>query len=388
MSWSPASWQTKRLLQGFEYPDRELLRRVLEELGRLPPLVAVDEIVTLKRQLAGAARGKRFLLQGGDCCERFDDCRADAIAGKLKILLKMGRTLSAGLRRVVHVGRIAGQFAKPRSAATETRDGVTLPSYRGDLVHRAAFTVKARAPDPRRLLQAYQCAAATLGFLRRRRVEFFTSHEGLHLDYEQAQTRRAPRGRAWYDRAAHFLWIGDRTRAIDGAHAEFFRGIANPIGLKLGPTATPEELSDLLDILDPDDEPGRMTLIHRFGAKRIERCLSPLIEMVKRTGRRVLWCCDPMHGNTIRTRSGRKTRNFDDILRELDRAFAIHARMGSILGGVHLELTDEQVTECLGGACGLSEIDLDRAYHSDVDPRLNDEQALEVAALIADRAMG
>jgi 3-deoxy-7-phosphoheptulonate synthase len=440
--WSPASWQTKPLAQGVEYPDRELLRRTLADLAKLPPLVTSWEVESLKSQLAEAQRGHRFLLQGGDCCERFDDCRSDPIAGKLKILLKMSLILIVGWQqRVIRVGRLAGQYMKPRSTTSETRDGVTLPSYRGDLIHRAAFTAEARTPDPRRLLRGYGRAALTLNFIRGlihggfadlhhpeqwdldfvghsdhsgeyqaiveavsksidlmetiaggpigelSRVEFFTSHEGLHLDYEQAQTRQVPRRTQWYNLTTHFPWIGDRTRAIDGAHVEYCRGIANPIGLKIGPTTTPEQLTDLVAILNPEDEPGRMTLIHRFGAGRIEDCLPPLVEAVRRRGQTVLWCCDPMHGNTLLTPSGRKTRDFDDILRELDQAFEIHRRLGSIFGGVHFELTGENVTECIGGARGLTEADLDKAYHSDVDPRLNYEQALEMALLIA-RRMG
>jgi len=441
-TWSPASWQTKPLAQGVEYPDRELLRRTLDDLARLPPLVTSWEVEALKSQLAEAQQGRRFLLQGGDCCERFDDCRSDPIAGKLKILLKMSLILIVGWnQRVIRVGRFAGQYMKPRSAGSETRDGVTLPSYRGDLIHRAAFNQEARTPDPRRLLRGYGRAAMTLNFIRGlidggfadlhhpelwdldfvqhtdhaaeykaivdsvgsavrfletvagrslgelNRVEFFTSHEGLHLDYEQAQTRRVPRREPWYNLTTHFPWIGDRTRALDGAHVEYFRGIANPIGLKIGPSIAPEELLELVETLNPNDEPGRLTLIHRFGAERIEDRLPPLVEAVQRSGRQVLWCCDPMHGNTLLTQSGRKTRDFDHILRELDRAFEIHQRLGTILGGVHFELTGENVTECIGGARGLTEADLARAYHSDVDPRLNYEQSLEMALLVA-RRMG
>ena len=437
-TWSPNSWQTKPLAQGVEYPDRELLRRTLTQLAELPPLVTSGEVEALKAQLAEAQQGRRFLLQGGDCSERFDDCRPESIAGKLKILLKMSLILVFGRnQRVIRVGRFAGQYAKPRSTASETRDGVTLPSYRGDLVNRPAFTAEARTPDPRLLLRGYEHAAMTLNYIRGlvdggfadlrhpelwdiefvqhaaqscdylaivesvgsairfmetvagtsigelNRVEFFASHEGLHLDYEQAQTRQAPPGGKWYNLTTHFPWIGDRTRASDGAHVEYFRGIANPIGLKVGPTMTPEQLTDLVEVLNPENEPGRLTLIHRFGVARIEDCLPPLIEAVARCKQTVLWCCDPMHGNMLLTQSGVKTRDFDDILGELSRAFEIHRRLGSILGGVHFELTGENVTECIGGARGLSESDLGRAYHSDVDPRLNYEQALEMALLIA-----
>lgn len=443
-NWSPDSWQSKPLAQGVEYPDPSALRQTLLELAALPPLVTSWEIESLKSQLAEAQQGRRFLLQGGDCDERFDDCRPDPIAGKLKILLKMSLILIFGRnQRVIRVGRFAGQYAKPRSSNMETRDGVALPSYRGDLVNRPEFTAEARTPDPRRLLLGYERAAMTLNYIRGlvdggfadlrhpelwdidfvqhaaqprdylaiveavggavrfmetvtgapigdlNRVEFFTSHEGLHLDYEQGQTRQEPPGDRpaardgrWYNLTTHFPWIGDRTRAIDGAHVEYFRGIANPIGLKVGPTMTPEQLTELIEILNPDDEPGRLTLIHRFGVERIAECLPPLIEAVRRRRRTVLWCCDPMHGNTLATRSGVKTRDFDDILGELRRAFAIHQQMGSILGGVHFELTGENVTECIGGARGLAESDLATAYRSDVDPRLNYEQALEMAILI------
>lgn len=439
--WSPDSWKRKPLAQGVDYPDKGRLQQTLAELAELPPLVTSWEVEALKSQLAEAQRGERFLLQGGDCCERFDDCRPDPIAGKLKILLKMSLILIFGRnQRVIRVGRFAGQYAKPRSAEKETCDGVALPSYRGDLVNRLPFTPEARTPDPSLLLRGYHNAALTLNYIRGlidggfadlhhpefwdldfvqhaaqsrdyqaivdavgsaihfmetiagtslgelNRVEFFTSHEGLHLDYERSQTRQVPRRTRWYNLTTHFPWIGDRTRGIDGAHVEYFRGIANPIGVKIGPTMTPEQLADLADVLNPDNEPGRLTLIHRFGAKAIEACLPRLVEAMQRRQKTVLWCCDPMHGNTISTQTGRKTRDFDDILRELDQAFTIHHRLGSILGGVHFELTGENVTECLGGARGLCEADLGRAYHSDVDPRLNYEQALEMALSIARRA--
>jgi len=438
--WSPTSWQTKPLAQRVDYPDAETLRATLAELAELPPLVTSWEVDALKSQLAEAQQGKRFLLQGGDCCERFDDCRPDPIAGKLKILLKMSLILIFSRhQRVIRVGRFAGQYAKPRSTDTETRNGIALPSYRGDLINRSAFSPDDRTPNPRLLLRGYERAALTLNYIRGlmeggfadlhhpelwdldfvqhsaksgdylaiveavgsairfmetiagtslgdlNRVEFFTSHEGLDLDFEQAQTRQAPGRPVWHNLGTHFPWIGDRTRSIDGAHMEYFRGIANPIGLKVGSTISPEELCDLIDVLNPEDEPGRLTLIHRFGVRQIEQRLPPLIEAVQQRRRTVLWCCDPMHGNTMVTQHGIKTRRFDDILGELGQAFKIHSQMGSILGGVHFELTGENVTECLGGARGLSESDLGKAYHSDVDPRLNYEQALEMALLIAKR---
>ncbi|NLS95097.1 MAG: 3-deoxy-7-phosphoheptulonate synthase class II [Planctomycetaceae bacterium] len=437
-SWSPISWKEKPIRQSVAYPDQQALAATLHALSQLPPLVTSWEVENLKRELAEAARGERFLLQGGDCCESFASCRSDLIANKLKILLKMGVVLTYGShRRVIRVGRFAGQYAKPRSADTETRDGVTLPSFRGNLINCREFTPEARTAHPVFLLRGYERAAMTLNFIRglidggfadmrhpelwdldfvnhavesrgyremmralgesvtfmetmigRRigefdRVEFFTSHEGLHLDYEQAQTRQVPRRTGWYDLTTHFPWIGDRTRDPGGAHVEFFRGIANPVGVKVGPSCTPEELVDLCGILNPENEPGRLTVIHRFGAGRLEDRLPPLLDAVLRAGAEVLWCCDPMHGNTISTASGVKTRDFDEILGELTQAFAVHQRMGTRLGGVHFELTGENVTECIGGARGLTEADLSRAYESDVDPRLNYEQALEMALLIA-----
>jgi 3-deoxy-7-phosphoheptulonate synthase len=439
-SWSPTSWQDKPLQQGVAYPDRSALKHALETLALLPPLVTSWEIESLKVQLAAAQRNEVFLLQGGDCAERFADCRAEPIVAKLKVLLQMSLVLAYGTRyRVVRVGRFAGQYAKPRSSDVETRCGVTLPSYRGDLVNGPEFTLVARTPDPQRLLQGHQRAALTLNFIRSlvgggfadlhhpewwnldfaravsphgdyqemvdhitealqfletmggrkldevRRMDFFTSHEGLHLDYEQALTRRVPRREGWYDLSTHFPWIGNRTRDVSGAHVEFFRGIANPLGVKVGPGMTPDELLDLIQILNPQDEPGRLTLIHRLGQGRIATDLPPLVEAVRRAGRAVLWCCDPMHGNTITAASGRKTRRFDDILAELETAFDIHAGVGGFLGGVHVELSGDIVTECLGGARCLSEDDLERAYETEVDPRLNYEQALELSLLIARR---
>jgi 3-deoxy-7-phosphoheptulonate synthase len=440
-SWSPDSWRSKPLEQRITYPDPDALRNVLAELATLPPLVTSWEVETLKQQLAEASCGQAFLLQGGDCSESFDDCRPEIIASNLKVLLKMSFVLIYGCRKkVIRLGRFAGQYAKPRSAQTETRDGVTLPSYRGPLVNRPAFTLEERTPRPAYLLEGYYRSALTINFIRglidggfadmhhpefwnvdffqhaaaaddyrrivdsisaaihfmetaagRRldeltRVDFFTSHEGLHLEYEQAQTRQVPRRpNKWYNLGTHFPWIGDRTRGLDGAHIEYFRGIANPIGVKVGPSMTPEHLLELIEILNPHDEPGRLTLIHRFGAKQIADCLPRLAEAVLRAGRQVTWCCDPMHGNTLVTQSGVKTRSFDEILDELNQALDIHHGLGSILGGVHVELTGEDVTECIGGARGLSEADLGRAYSSEVDPRLNYEQALEMAFAIAQR---
>ncbi|MBN1418778.1 MAG: 3-deoxy-7-phosphoheptulonate synthase class II [Planctomycetes bacterium] len=439
-NWSPRSWQERPATQLPVYPDPAALERVLAMLSRLPPLVTSWEIEALKRELAEACAGNRFLLQGGDCSESFDACDPDAITKQLKILLQMSLVLvHGGGRQVIRLGRFAGQYAKPRSSDIETRGGRTLPSYRGDMINQAEFTEKARTPDPVRLLRAYERSALTLNFIRAlvdggfadfhhpeywdigfvahspqaaeyrrivdavgsslrfmetlsglrvgdiRRVDFYASHEGLYLPYEQAHTRRVPRRTGWYNLSTHFPWIGDRTRRIGGAHVEYFRGIANPIGVKVGPTMEPDELVDLARILNPDDEPGRLTLIHRFGADGIATCLPPLIDAVRRAGSRILWCCDPMHGNLEVTREGLKTRRFDRILAEIDAAFEIHREGGSRLGGVHAELTGDDVTECIGGARGLTEAELNGAYKSLVDPRLNYEQALELALLVARR---
>lgn len=438
--WSPDSWKSRRALQQVTYDDPAALERVLAQIERLPPIVTSWEIEKLKGQIARAGRGEAFVLQGGDCSERFADCRANVIDAKLKVLLAMGAVLSYGVgRRVVRIGRLAGQYAKPRSDPDETRDGVTLPAYRGDLVNSPEFRPEARRPDPGRLLEACFRSAMTINFVRgllaggfgdlhhpevwnlafvdhaerpepyreltrdiqravrfleasagRRldemaTVDFYTSHEALHLPYEQALSELPPLRDGWYDLGTHFPWVGDRTRGIDGAHVEFVRGIRNPVGVKVGPNADPAEVVELARVLNPGDEPGRLTFIHRMGAHGIERHLPPLLDAVARSGRVVTWCCDPMHGNTIKTAGGIKTRRFDDILAELDRAFDVHAAAGTILGGVHFEMTGQDVTEVVGGARGLSEADLGRAYESDVDPRLNYEQALEMAFLIAGR---
>ena len=440
-SWSPASWRRFPADQQPVYRDRAALERALSALGRLPPLVTSWEIEALKLRLAEAARGEAFLLQGGDCAERLDECTSPAITAKLKILLQMSLVLVFGTRRrVIRVGRFAGQYAKPRSNDTEEIDGVRLPVYRGDLINRIGATPAEREPDPELLVSGYERAALTINFVRalvaggfadlhhpeywdlewldhsplaadyRRmvadlgeslrfmetlagqpvaemnRVDFYTSHEGLHLLYEQAQTRRVPHRDGWYDLTTHFPWIGLRTSDPDGAHVEYFRGISNPIAVKIGPDTSPERLARLIEILHPDDEPGRLTLIHRLGAGHVEAALPALIETVRRSGRTVLWCCDPMHGNTRVTPSGRKTRRFDDILSELELSFQLHEESGTFLGGVHFELTGEDVTECIGGARGLSDGDLERDYRSTVDPRLNYEQALEMALLVARRA--
>ena len=435
--WSPESWQHKPAVQQPVYPDTGALARALEQLRELPPLVTSWEVLALKRKLADAAEGRCFLLQGGDCAESFDDCNSSLISNRLKVLLQMSLVLVHGLKLpVVRLGRFAGQYAKPRSADTETRDGVALPCYRGDIVNAPEFTAAARTPNPQRLIEAHSKSALTMNFIRalidggfadlhhpeywdlawvehsplqdeyRRmvetigdsvrfmetlagqpigsfsRVDFYTSHEALLLHYEQAQTRQVPRQWGWFNLATHFPWIGMRTAALDGAHVEYCRGIRNPIGLKVGPGVKPDALLRVVDALNPDDEPGRLTLIHRMGALRIEAELPPLLDAIKSEGRHVLWCCDPMHGNGETLGNGVKTRRFENICAELDLAFDIHAARGTRLGGVHLELTGENVTECLGGARDLAESDLARAYRSTVDPRLNYEQSLELAMLI------
>ncbi|QAU25214.1 3-deoxy-7-phosphoheptulonate synthase class II [Dyella sp. M7H15-1] len=434
--WTPMSWQQCVALQQPKYEDPAELSRAIAELTQLPPLVTSWEVLALKQALAEAQEGKRFLLQGGDCAESFADCTSPIISNRLKVLLQMSLVLVHGLKQpVLRVGRFAGQYAKPRSADTETRDGVTLPSFRGDVINAPEFMPEARRPDPQRLIRAHAHSALTMNFVRalidggfadlhhpeywdlawvehsplaaeyRRmvkgigdslrfmetlagpiasftRVDFFTSHEALLLHYEQALTRQVPRHRGWFNLSTHFPWIGMRTAALDGAHIEYFRGIRNPIAVKVGPSVTPEQLLPLIETLNPEDESGRLTLIHRMGHTQVATALPPLLDAVKREGRRVLWVADPMHGNTESTSMGYKTRRFDNIRSELDQALDIHAAAGTRLGGVHLELTGEDVTECTGGARDLSEADLQRAYKSIVDPRLNYEQSLELAMLI------
>jgi 3-deoxy-7-phosphoheptulonate synthase len=439
LDWHPASWQRKVAGQQPLYPEPDAVAGVIARLSVLPPLVVSWEVEDLKAEIARAQQGDAFLLQGGDCAESFDDCGSDQIARKLKILLQLSVVLLHGLKKpVIRVGRMAGQYAKPRSADTETRNGLSLPTYRGDLVNRSGFTAADRRPDPELMLVGYQRAALTLNFVRAlaeggfadlhhpeywdigfahstpfekayrrivksitdsldffesisgqpvyrtRRVDFYTSHEGLHLPYEQAQTRFIERRGRWYNLSTHFPWIGMRTAQTDGAHVEYFRGIANPIAVKVGPGMSPEWLQRLIELLNPRNEPGRLTLIHRYGANRIEEGLPPLIDAARATGSDILWSCDPMHGNTETTASGIKTRRFDLIVDEVEKAFRIHEEKGSYLGGVHIELTGDDVTECIGGARGLAEADLVRAYLSQVDPRLNYEQALELAMRIAD----
>ncbi len=437
-NWSHDSWRPKPIQQQPRYPDAKALQAALNCVRALPPLVNQGEVEVLRTHLAKAAQGEAFLLQGGDCAERFADCTKNAIEAKLKILLQMSLVLTWGARiPVIRMGRMAGQYAKPRSQDTEMVDGVELPSYRGDNVNAIDPDAAARLADPQRLIQAYSHSAATLnyaralvdggfadlhhpqhwdlGFVRStanrekyedivarlrdavdfvestgvrgtatlKTVELFCSHEGLLLDYEEAFTE--PVGGNWYNLGAHFLWIGDRTRQLDGAHVEYFRGVENPIGVKAGPTIEPEELAKLITTLEPENRPGRITVITRLGAEKVTELLPPLINAVTEAGRVVTWVCDPMHGNTVSTDTGLKTRDYDSILAELEGAFAVHQAAGSHLGGVHFELTGEDVTECTGGPQELSEADLSRSYETYCDPRLNYGQSLEMALRIAER---
>lgn len=435
--WQPNSWQSKPSLQQVAYSDPLAVEKITQKLRALPPLVTPLEIEALKAQLGEAAAGKQFLLQGGDCAESFADCNAATITNKLKILLQISLILILGLHKpVIRVGRMAGQYAKPRSADTEVQNNQELPSYRGDIINHIPFTKTERTPDPNLMLDAYHFSALTLNYIRAlvnsgfadllhpeywqldfvkhsplsaeyqamvislknaldflnsiaglqnanlHRVDFYTSHEALHLPYEHALTRYDEVQGKWYNISTHYPWIGMRTSHLDGAHIEYIRGIANPIGVKIGTSTTIDDIGRLVETLNPYNEPGRLTLIHRFGTKKISEHLPLLIKAVQKTGIQVLWSCDPMHGNTSTTKDGIKTRHFDDILAELHQAFAIHQEMDSYLGGVHFELTGDNVTECIGGARGLSENELSRAYKSLCDPRLNYEQALEIAMLI------
>jgi len=471
-AWTPSSWTTKPIQQDVVYSDRAAVEAALHKLERLPPIVTPQEIIRLRRQLRDAAEGRAFLLQGGDCAELFDYCEAGAIEAKVKLLLQMSLVLIWGADKpVVRIARMAGQFAKPRSSATELLpDGRRVPSFRGDILN--GYDVAQRTPDPHRLVDAYFHAAATSNYLRAslaagladlhsplawelghvkdaairgkyarivdgiteslrfmrtvgadgagsglESVELYTSHEGLVLEYEQTLTRRLPHpaghadvlqraprgpgqramaaaedgaealvaadGRGWYNTSAHFLWIGDRTRQLHGAHVEYFRGLENAVGIKVGPTMGAHELVALLAVLDPHRLVGKVTVITRFGAGRVGALLGPLIEAVRRAGHVVVWQCDPMHGNTRATGAGVKTRRFDDVLAEVAEALRVHAAHGSFLGGVHLELTGEAVTECVGGSEGLTDDDLSLNYTSFCDPRLNEKQALELAFLVA-----
>ncbi|MGI8573925.1 MAG: class II 3-deoxy-7-phosphoheptulonate synthase [Egibacteraceae bacterium] len=441
LPWTPDSWSRLRADQQPEWPDAELLTTVLADLATQPPLVFAGEARDLRQALARVGAGEAVLLQGGDCAETFEAFSADGIRDKLKVLLQMAVVLTYGAQLpVVKVGRIAGQFAKPRSAAAETVDGVTLPVYRGDAVNALAFDDSARQPDPRRLLRVYHQSAATLnllraftgggfadlekvhvwnqefvasspqgrryervaaeieralGFLRAcgvdvsshpsfHQVDFWTSHEALLLGYEQALTRQDSLTGDWYDCSAHLLWIGERTRDPDGAHVHFLSGVANPIGVKLGPSATVEDVEALAARLNPGNEPGRLTLITRLGARHAAQRLPALVRGVRDRGLQVTWVSDPMHGNTIKSESGYKTRHFADVLEELRIFFAVHRQEGTVPGGVHIELTGEPVTECLGGAQEIADMDLAYRYETACDPRLNNQQALELAFDVAE----
>ncbi|HEX3810162.1 MAG TPA: 3-deoxy-7-phosphoheptulonate synthase class II [Rhizomicrobium sp.] len=439
--WSPQSWRERPIRQVPEYPDPAALAAVETRLKTHPPLVFAGEARNLTKSLADVAAGKAFLLQGGDCAESFAEFHPDNIRDMFRVLLQMAVILTFGAALpVVKVGRIAGQFAKPRSGDTETRDGVTLPSYRGDNINGIEFDAQSREPDPARLMQAYSQSASTLNLLRAfaqggyadlhnvhrwtlgfiagspagerykalaqrigetlefmeacgitpdstpqlRTTDFYTSHEALLLGYEQAMTRIDSTSGDWYDTSAHMVWIGDRTRQIDGAHVEFCRGIKNPIGLKCGPSLGEDELLKLIAVLNPENKPGRITLISRFGSEHVTERLPRLIRAVSREGASVVWSCDPMHGNTITSASGFKTRPFDRILKEVKTFFDVHRAEGTHAGGVHFEMTGQNVTECLGGAQAISEADLASRYNTHCDPRLNASQALELAFLMAE----
>ena len=439
-TWSPDSWRQKPVRQVPSYPDSAKLRDVEQQLAGYPPLVFAGEARQLKGQLADVAQGNAFLLQGGDCAESFAEFNANNIRDTFKVLLQMAIVLTFGAAcPVVKVGRMAGQFAKPRSSDTETQGNVELPAYRGDIVNAIEFEEAARSPDPERLMRAYNQAAATLNLLRAfaqggladlnqvhrwnlqfvsgspqgeryeelaqrideslafmracgitadnvpqmQETDFYTSHEALLLNYEQAFTRVDSLSGEWYDCSAHMVWIGDRTRDLDEAHVEFMRGIKNPIGLKCGPSMEPDELLKLLDTLNPSNEPGRITLISRMGADKVQEKLPQLVRAVQKSGHQVVWSCDPMHGNTHKAGSGFKTRPFDKILSEVKSFFAVHRAEGSYAGGVHFEMTGQDVTECIGGAQAISEDRLGDRYHTYCDPRLNANQALELAFLTA-----
>ena len=441
--WTPQSWRQKPAKHlPSDYPDPAALVRVEDELRTMPPLVFAGEARRLKELLGDVAHGKAFLLQGGDCAESFKEFRADNIRDTFRLILQMAVVLTfSGRQPVVKVGRIAGQFAKPRSAPTETQNGVTLPSYRGDNINGMAFDAAERQPDPERLLKAYGQSAATLNLLRAfagggyadlhnihkwtlgfvadspqgeryreltdkisesldfmeaigvspeshsqlRQVEFFTSHEALLLGFEEAMTRVDSTSGDWYDTSAHMVWIGERTRQLDGAHLEYVRGIKNPLGVKVGPTVEPDELIRLVDALNPKNEAGRLTLIGRFGADKVGERLPRLMAATRKEGRLVVWATDPMHGNTLSAANGYKTRPFDRILSEVKGFIDVAEAEGVHPGGVHLEMTGQNVTECLGGARALTETDLGDRYHTHCDPRLNADQALELAFLVAER---
>ena len=440
-SWNPNSWRELPILQQPQYPDKEILKSVESQLKTAPPLVFAEETRSLFKQLEDVCEGRAFLLQGGDCAESFSDFNAANIRDTFKTILQMAVVLTYGGKcPVVKIARMAGQYAKPRSADLETINGVSLPSYRGDIINNIDFTAEARIPDPQRLMTAYHHSAATLNLLRAfaqggladlhqvnrwnmgfvaanpqkqkyqqladkiqdalefmevcginstiapslKETDLYTSHEALLLGYEEALTRRDHLSGDWYDCSAHFVWIGERTRQLDHAHIEFFKGIKNPIGVKVGPGMDPDELIRLIDALNPDNIPGRLTLITRMGADVLPEKLPALVRKVQQEGRKVIWSSDPMHGNTEKATSGYKTRNFDNIMREISQFFSVHKAEGSYAGGVHLEMTGQHVTECTGGAYGLSDDDLAQRYKTQCDPRLNADQVLELGFLVAD----
>ncbi|SPF81286.1 class II 3-deoxy-7-phosphoheptulonate synthase [Pseudoprimorskyibacter insulae] len=438
--WQKSNWRNKPRVQMPDYTDQNALNTVEAQLAKYPPLVFAGEARTLKKKLGAASRGEAFLLQGGDCAESFDQFSANAIRDTFKVMLQMAMVLTFGAKvPVVKVGRMAGQFAKPRSAPTETIGGVELPSYRGDIINELDFTPEARIPNPNKMLQAYTQAAATLNLLRAfstggyadvhkvhqwtmgftesdrasqyremanrisdaldfmkaagldsdqepslKTVDFYTSHESLLLEYEEALCRLDSTSGQWLAGSGHMIWIGDRTRQPDGAHVEFARGVLNPVGLKCGPTTTPDDLKVLLERLNPANEEGKLTLIARFGAGKSAEHLPRLIKAVQEVGANVTWVCDPMHGNTIKSATGYKTRPFELVLQEVRDFFAIHRAEGTIPGGVHFEMTGQDVTECTGGVYAVSEEDLSDRYHTACDPRLNASQSLELAFLVAE----
>jgi len=438
--WTKSSWRDKPRIQMPDYPDQDALRAVEAELSRYPLLVFAGEARRLKKHLAAAGRGEAFLLQGGDCAESFEQFSSDMIRDTFKVMLQMAIVLTHGAKvPVIKLGRMAGQFAKPRSAPTETVDGVELPSYRGDIINELAFTADARIPDPKKMLRAYTQAAATLNLIRAfstggyadvhqvhgwtlgftesekaekyreianrisdtldfmaaagvtsetahtlQSVEYYTSHESLLLEYEEALCRQDSQTGKWLAGSGHMIWIGDRTRQPDGAHVEFARGVQNPIGLKCGPTMTSDDLKLLMHKLNPENEEGRLTLIARFGAGNVGEHLPRLIKTVQEEGANVVWTCDPMHGNTIKSSSGYKTRPFDSVLREVREFFAVHGAEGTVPGGVHFEMTGQDVTECTGGVRAVQDEDLSDRYHTACDPRLNAQQSLELAFLVAE----
>ncbi|MBC5767818.1 class II 3-deoxy-7-phosphoheptulonate synthase [Ramlibacter albus] len=439
--WTPDSWRGRPALQLPAYPDAPSLQTVERRLQALPALIFPGEISQLRERLAAVSRGEAFLLQGGDCAESFDEFGQEPVESTFRVILQMAVVLTyAAACPVVKVGRIAGQFAKPRSSDTETAGGVTLPSYRGDIINGSEFSPAARQPDPARLLQAYSHSASTLNLLRalaqggfadlhevhrwtadfvRRSpqgerfeeladritqslafmeacgfdatrapqlhaVEFYTSHEALHLHYEEALARYDERKQRWYGASAHMLWLGERTRQPEGAHVEFLRGIDNAVGVKIGPSAKPDDVLRLMDLLDPGQQPGRLVLIARMGADKVAERLPPLLRAVRQAGRTPVWCCDPMHGNTVTSSNGYKTRDFERILQEMSLFFAAHAQEGTYPGGLHFEMTGQDVTECRGGAQALTDARLEERYRSACDPRLNGSQSLELAFRIAD----